>query len=271
MRHDGDPGLEAGQAQRQLREHDQGNSDHDERIAMLRGERCPPVRDQGSVPGNVSDGDQDHYEIEEQVDRHEHDGDADGFLETTEEYEAEQRDQEQGDQHLLTVHPGGSERVLDRVGRGVCRRQGDGDHEVRGGEPEQDEHEELPGPPRQQAFQHLDRTRPVEALLCNPSIHRQGTQKSQGDQHDGRDRRQQTGREGRDGRLVPEGGEIVNPGQAHHPPPGMRLLDRGGVGTHVIGALVDEALEHPGADAVGDSARVDHPQTLLRGDTNNFL
>jgi hypothetical protein len=33
--------------------------------------------------------------------------------------------------------------------------------------------------------------------------------------------------------------------------------------------LVDEALEHPGADAVGQDARFDHQETLLRGDSTS--
>ena len=120
----------------------------------------------------------------------------------------------------------GDVRVLDDVRGRVRGRQGHRDQEVGGGEPEQHQHEQLALPEGQQPLEHRDRALAVRALLRHPPVDRQRPEQGQRDQHQGRERGQHAGGERGDARLVAEGGEVVDAGQAHHPPPRVALLVR---------------------------------------------
>ena len=90
--------------------------------------------------------------------------------------------------------------------------------------PEQAEHEELAAPERQEPLEHRDRALPVRALGRHPAVDRQRAEQREQHQDERRERAEQPGGEERDARLVPEGGEVVDPGQAHDLPPGVRLV-----------------------------------------------
>ena len=77
--------------------------------------------------------DNDH-EVEREVGRDQYHGDADGLLEALEKHRPEKGAQDQRHRDLLTVQPGGHERVFQHVRAGVGGRQRDGDDEVGGRE-----------------------------------------------------------------------------------------------------------------------------------------
>ncbi len=268
VRHDGDAGLEAGEAEGEFGEGHQGDADHGDDVAVLGGERVRPVgHDSRGAEDVVEAGDDDDH-VEREVDGNQDDGQPDRLAEALEEDAAEQGDQHQGDDHLLAGQGAVQVRVLDQVGGGVGGRQGDGDHEVGGREAEQREDEQLALPERQQAFQHRDRALAVRALPGHPAVDRQGAAEGDDDEDDGRHRGEQTGREGGDAGLVAEGGEVVEAGQAHHPPPGAGLFGGGlGVRAGVLLDPVGQALQQPGAEALPASegaarSRGSHPAPL---------
>ena len=67
----------------------------------------------------------------------------------------------------------------------------------------------------------------------NAAVHRQGAREGQHDKHNRRDRGQQAGGQCRNCGLIAEGGEVIHPGEAHDPPPGMSLFHRLRVGADV--------------------------------------
>ena len=64
------------------------------------------------------------------------------------------------------------------------------------------------------------------------AVDRQRAEQGERDEHERRERGDEPGREERDRGLVAERGEVVDPGQAHHPDPGVR------VGGTPMGALM---------------------------------
>ena len=166
---------------------------------------------------------EDHH-VECQVGCRRADGDADRLAEALEEHRAQGGEQHQRDPQVRAVQQRRGEGVLHDVRGGVGGRQGHGDHEVGGGEAQQHQHQELPGPPGQQPLQHGDRALAVRALLGDPAVDGQRAEEGQRDQHEGGERREQPGRQRGDARLVAEGGEVVDAGQAHDPPPGVALV-----------------------------------------------
>ena len=121
----------------------QGHRDHRQRAGVVGSQQVAPVGDHLGVGHDVLQGDHDHHQVEGQVDGHQGDRDPDGLGEPLEEHGAEQGDQDQRDQDRLVLDETGRIGVLQHVGGGVGRRQGDRDHEVGGHEPEQGEHEQL--------------------------------------------------------------------------------------------------------------------------------
>ena len=118
------------------------------------------------------------------------DGDDHGLVEPEQEHPAEDQQQHDGDQHGVAVQEPGQVRVLEQVHRRVRRGQGDGDDPRRRHEPEQDQHERLAPPERQQLLQHGHRPLPVRALRGDPAIHRQHPQQRQRHDQQRRQRRQ---------------------------------------------------------------------------------
>jgi hypothetical protein len=103
LRHDGDAGLEPGQAQRQLGEHDQGDADHDQRVAVLARQRRGPVSGDRGVPDDVAERDRHDHGVESQVDADQCDRDTDRLGEALQEDRPQHRQQYQRDQHLMPL------------------------------------------------------------------------------------------------------------------------------------------------------------------------
>ena len=78
-------------------------------------------------------------------------------------------DQDQGNAYLM-FQQFGSKRILDDVGGCVGGRKRDRDNKIRGDEAEKDQHEQLPFPSREQAFEHRDRAFAVRTLLGDAAI-----------------------------------------------------------------------------------------------------
>ncbi len=254
LRHDRDAGLEPREAEGELGKHDEGDSDDEQGVAVhvgLSQERRPPVRHEDGVLDDVPDRHDDHHDVEREVDGDEHDGDADRLPETTQEHGSEQCDEHEGDQDLVAVEPGGSEGVLDGVSRGIRRREGDGDHEVGRREAQQHQHEQFAGPPRQQLLEHRDRSGALEALPRDATIDGQRPEQREQHEHDGGEGGEETGGERRDRGLVAEGGEVIDAGEAHDPPPGVGLLSALGMRPLVCAPAVDQPLQEPTAQATG--------------------
>ena len=179
-----------------------------------------------------------HDDVQRQIDGDDQDGDADGLLETAQEDCAQHRQQEQRDRHVLSLQPAGDNRVLDQVRRGVRRRQRHGDHEVRRGKAQQDQDEQLSAPARHEPLKHRDGALAPVALARHAPVDGQSAQQGDGDEHEGRERRNHTRGERGDRRLVSQGGEIVDAGQAHHLPPGVLfLMGCGHSARALVGAL----------------------------------
>ena len=80
----------------------------------------------------------------------------------------------------------------------------------------------LPRQNGQQPLEHGHRALPVRALDGHPPVHRQHAEQREGDDQQGRDGRQGAGGEGGDAGQVGQRREVVDAGQAHHLPPGLR-------------------------------------------------
>jgi len=271
QRHDGHAGLEAGEAQGQLGEQEQGDADHHQRITVRPEQPALPFAQHVRVDRDPVQAVADDDGVQEQVHGHEGDRDADGLLEALEEDRPQQGDQHQRDCDLLAVQEMRGEGVLDDVGGGVGGREGDGDDEVGGHEAEQGEDEELALPPPQQVLEHGDRAFAMRALAGDPAVDRQGPQQRQQDEDQRGDGREGAGGQGGDAGLVAQRGEIVDAGQAHHLPPRVLVvspfLDRGplrllevtpeqpaleGAGGTVLGLLAwDDGLGH-GSDRLSE-------------------
>ena len=218
------PGLEPGEAERELGEDQQRHRDHGQRAPVLLGEGGPPVADHLRVLDDVPDAGAHDDEVEREVHDHQCDGDADRLGEPAQEDDPEERHQSDGDGQLLAVQDGRDVRVLHHVGRGVRSGERDGDDEVGAGEAQEHQHEELAAPEREQPFEHGDRPLAVGALGGHPAVDGERAEERHQDEHDRGDRGQGAGGEGRDARLVAEGREVVDTGQAHDLPPRVPFL-----------------------------------------------
>jgi len=167
----------------------------------------------------------DDDEIEREIDADERDGDTDGLIEAAQEDRAQERDQEQRHQDLVPM-----ERprvgVFPEVRRRVRGREGDRDDEASGHETDEAEHEELTLPPGEQAFEHGDGPVAVGARRGHAAVHREGSAERNQHEDERGDGGKDAGGKGRDARRVAQRGEVVDAGQAHHPPPRV-LVGRG--------------------------------------------
>ena len=253
LRHDRDAGLEAGQAERQLGEHQQGDGHDHQRVAVLGEERGAPVHPHVRRGQDVRRGDADHDDVEHEVGRDQPDGDPDRLGEPAQEDHAEQPEQDQRDDDLVTAEVRLEVRVLGEVRRRVGRGERHRDEEVGGREAQQHEDEELALPEGQQPLEHGDGALAVRALLRHAAVDGQRAQQGERDQDDRGDGAHGPGGEGRDAGLVAQRGEVVDAGQAHDPPPGVGLLGRVrcGVRARVAGRVLLGALHEPAAQPRG--------------------
>ena len=79
----------------------------------------------------------------------------------------------------------------------------------------------LPVQPGEQLFQHRNAALAVGAGGSDAIVNRQRGEEGYQDEDKGCDRREETGSEESDTGLVTEGGEVVDPGEAHDAPPRM--------------------------------------------------
>jgi len=119
-----------------------------------------------------------------------------------------------------------------RVGGGQRHR----DDEVRGREAEQDEHQYLALPAREQVLEHGDRALPRVAAPGHLVVDRQRAEERDEDENHGGDRRHHPRREESDARLVSEGREVIDAGQPDDLPPRVRPDLVAGVVVHRLAA-----------------------------------
>ena len=123
------------------------------------------------------------------------------------------------------------ERILDRVLRGVGRRQRHRDHEIRGRKAEEDQDAEscLSSPCSRFSSIAIEPC-PAKLRRATCSVDRQSAEQRHEDQDNGRDRRDRARGEQRDAGLIPERREIVDAGEPYDFPPGM--------GCHLMAGMV---------------------------------
>ena len=255
LRDHGHPGLEPGEAQRQLREDEQGDADDEQRIPTgPHGEQARPAGDDLRVGGHAQRRVDDHDRVQSQVQHDEHDRDADRLLEPAQEHRAERQDQQHRDRNLRVVQRARHQRVLDRMRGRVRRRQGDRDHEVGRGEAEQHQDEQLAAPPGQQPLEHGDGTLTAVALLGHAPVDGERAEQREGHEHEGREGRDHPGGQERDGGLVAQGREVVDAGEAHDPQPVVRLLGAA-VRSLVSARAVAQPFEQPAREPAAVAGR----------------
>ena len=217
-RHQRHARFEAGQAERQLREQEQGERRHHHRAPVLGHERILPARNILRVVQQRVERRPDYDQVQREVRADDAHGQPDRLTKAFEEHTRQQPQQHEGHPDLM-VEDVGEERIADDVRRGVGCRERDGDHEVGGGKPEQHQHERLAAPPRQQLFEHRDAALPVRTVPRHAPVDRQRAEQREEDQDERRDRREGAGGEKGDAGLVAERRKVVNARQAHHLPP----------------------------------------------------
>ena len=223
--HHRDAGLEAAHPEREPREHQQSAG----------GDRAPVAPDhEGAVPGapqlrpggDLAETAPEHDEAQPEVRDGDDSGHPDRPPEPEQEHDGQQGEEYQGDPDLRVAEEGVQVRVLDGVLGGVRGRQRHGNDEVRGREPEQDEHEELAAPAREQVLEHRDRPLTGVGATRDLGVDRQGAEQRHQDEDGRGQRRDGAGREEGNARLVAEGREVVHAREPEHAPPRVRLLAR---------------------------------------------
>ena len=222
-RHHGDAGLESGEPERQLGEHQEGGHEHHQRVGMPREELLLPAREVLGMLQHLRQRGGDDDDVQQEVEPDDADREANRLLEALDEDRREQRQQDECHAQLV-LERRRKEGIPDDVRGRVGGRERDGDDEVGGGEPQQAEHQRLAAPPRQQLLEHRDAPLPVGAVLRHAPVDRQRAEERQQHQDERRDRRQHPRRQRRDARLVAERREIVDAGQAHDLVPGMGMV-----------------------------------------------
>ena len=211
---------------------------------MMRGRRVmggveglPPGAEQIRMTDDVSAQDDQQHEVEAQVDPHDEHGEPDGFAKAAQEHRAQEGEEQQGDADLVVQHVG-HERVLDDVRGGVRGGERDRDDEVGESEAEEDEHEHLALPAREQLLEHEDAALAVRAVGRDLAVDGQGHEQGHQHQDESGQRREQARGQERDAGLVPERREVVDAGQAHHLPPWVRRVG-------MMRSLRGQAVEEP--------------------------
>ena len=252
QRHNDDARLEARQTQSQRREDQQGRPDDRYRRRIGGRDGARPLADVLRVCGDLHETAPDDDRRQTEVCRDQHDRDPDGFFEALEEDGTEEGEQDQRDGDLLTAEDALEERVLDEVSARVGRRQGDRDDKAGRDEADEHEDEQFARPIGEQPFEHRQAAIAVRALLRDPPIHRQGPQ--QGDEHEneGGEWRQGSGRKRSDARLVAQGREIVDAGEAHDPPPRLGVLVLGDLALFLVepARLTMPGVEEPREECI---------------------
>ena len=244
QRHHRHTGLETRQPERELGKEDDRHHRHHRGIAVLREQRRAPVRQHLRMPPDLARRDDQDDGVERQVRDHDHDGQPDRFLKSSEKDGAEEEQQHDRDQPLI-AQPGRRQRVLHQMRRGVGRRQRNRDDEARRGKPQQRQDQRLSLPPGKQLFEDQDAALAVRTHVRDAVVHRQGAEQRQDHEHERRHRRERAGGEKRDARLIREGREIVDAGEAHHLPPVGRVL-----GPRVRADGFGGAFEKPAAESL---------------------
>ena len=134
--HDGDPGLEATEAQGELGKHQQSTGDQQRKIAR-RGQRGMPSGKQIRVCHDLPGAAPKHDDIEREVRQSGRSRQADRLAEALQKNQGEHREDHEGDEDLALTKDGMQKGIFDRVLGCVGCRQRHRDHEICGRETEQ--------------------------------------------------------------------------------------------------------------------------------------
>jgi hypothetical protein len=105
--------------------------------------------------------------------------------------------------------------------RSVRRRERHRNDEISGGKAEQCENEKLAGPLGEEALEHGNTALAVGAGLGDARVEGKGRKECDKDQDEGGERGEKASREEGNAGLVPEGGKVIDAGEAHDGPPGV--------------------------------------------------
>jgi hypothetical protein len=177
VRHNRYACFEPGETECELRKDHQRDADNYPRVPMLLGQGGTPVRPQGWLSYDPSDcvGDDNH--IQAQVKRNQGNSNTNGFGKPAEEHPTKQRQQDQGDDHLMPSEIRLEVWVLDHMRGGVGRRQSHGDQEIGCSETQQHQDKDFALPERHEPLEHGDRPFTVRALCRHASVNRQRAEK----------------------------------------------------------------------------------------------
>jgi len=118
---------------------------------MFGRQRVPPPRHVFGVTPHFARCVHDHDDIQDEIRQDDGDRQSDGFLEALQEHGGQQPNQQQ--RHPNGVVEGGRhEGVSNDVSGRIRRGQGNGDDEIGGGKPEQDQHERFAPPAWEQVL-----------------------------------------------------------------------------------------------------------------------
>ena len=222
-RHHQRAGFETAQSQRQLGEDDGGSQDHC-RPVTVQGQARPPVGEEFRMPRDLNEAAGQHHQVQkEKGDRH-GGGEHDGLAKPHQEDDSQQGEQE--DRHAearvaeVMVQVG----IVHGMLGGVGGRERHGDDEVRARESQQDQHENLALPSRQEVFEHGDGTLPGVGPSGHLRVNRQGSQQRDDDQDERCHRRQHSRCHQRNPRLIAQRREVIDARQPDHHVPGLSLL-----------------------------------------------
>ena len=199
---------------------------------MLGHDAAPPGLREADVGEHLVQGPTHDDDVEDQVEGDDAHRDPDRFLEALQEDSSERHQKERGHENGVVRHPVRHIGILGDVRGGVSRRHRHRDDEV-------GKRESLALPPGQEFLQHQDAALAVRRVLRHLGVNGQGHEQGDPDQDHGGNGREHPGGEDRDSRLIPEGREIVDAGEAHDLPPRSRRM--------VIWSLVS-SVEEPVAE-----------------------
>ena len=237
--------LEAGEAEGELGEDQQRDPQgHPQAVPLerrlvevvgARGDLREPLLEQRGVGEEVPQPAGDDQERQPEEDDDEDRGDAHDLGVALEEHRPEEQEEHRRYDDLI-VGPGRGapceERIADEVRGGVGGGERLRDHEVGGGEANQDEDPDLSLPAAHEPLDHPDRADAVGGLAGDVAVDGVGPEECHEDEDERGERGERAGPFEGDRRLVAEGAEVVDATQAHDQPPRVVVVLTVGRLTH---------------------------------------